>query len=89
MCGSEEHEEFTQRSRSTQRARRRQERCVKLDMGGGLFSIGRREGAQLGDGGGNDFKRERDLGFGGVAAQAEAQAGIGLFLREADGGQDV
>ena len=54
-----------------------------------LFSVSRRESAQMRYGGGDDFKREVDFGLGGVTAEAEAQAGLGFFLRESDGGEDV
>ena len=40
-----------------------------------LPAIGGREYAELGDGRGNNFKGGIDLGFGGVAAETEADAG--------------
>ena len=54
-------------------------------MGGGFFAIGGRECAELSDGGGDGFETKIDFGVGGVAAEAEAQAGLGFFLGEADG----
>ncbi len=55
-------------------------------MGGGFFAVGWGDGAELGYGSGNGFEREGDFGFGGVAAEAEAKAGLSFVLREADGG---
>ena len=57
-------------------------------MGGGLL-IGGGEFAELGDGGGDGFERVIDFGFGGVAAEAETDAGASIFGGEADGGEDV
>ena len=57
-------------------------------MGGGLL-IGGGEFAELGDGGGDGFERVIDFGFGGVAAEAEADAGASVFGGEADGGENV
>ena len=57
-------------------------------MGGG-FLVGGGEFAELGDGGGDGFECVIDFGFGGVAAEAEADAGAGFVGGEADGGEDV
>jgi len=57
-------------------------------MGGGLL-IGRGEFAELGDGGGHGFESVINFGFGGVAAEAEADAGAGFVGGKADGGEDV
>src|SRR4029077_3332266 len=55
----------------------------------GLFLIGGGELAKLCDSGGNDFERVGDVGGGGVAAEAEANAGAGLFWRHANRGEDM
>src|SRR5207253_3235270 len=60
----------------------------KLVMGRGLL-IGGRKFAELGDGGGDGFERVIDFGFGGVATEAEADAGTGFVGGEADGGENV
>ena len=53
-----------------------------LLIGGGKF-------AELGNGGGNGFEGVIDFGFGGVPAEAEADAGTGFVGGEADGGENV
>ena len=57
-------------------------------MGGGLL-IGGGEFAELGDGGGDGFESVIDFRFGGVAAEAETDAGAGFVGSEADGGENV
>src|ERR1051325_123994 len=57
--------------------------------GFGYFAIGGREFAELRDGGGNGFESVIDFGFGGVAPEAEADAGARVVGRKADGGEDV
>ena len=51
--------------------------------------VGGGELAELGDGGGDDLEGEVDVGLCGVAAEAKAQAGAGVFRGQADGGEDV
>ena len=51
--------------------------------------VGGRKLAELGYGGWDDFEGGGDFGFGGVAAEAEANAGAGVFGGEADGREDV
>src|SRR5689334_4859801 len=56
---------------------------------GGLLAIGRREGTKLGYGGGDDFEGEVDIEFGGMPAEAKAEAGLGFLVREADSGENM
>ncbi len=51
--------------------------------------VGRREVAELGDGGGNSTQSEIDVGLRGVAAEAEAQAGARFFGRQTNRREDV
>ena len=51
-------------------------------VGGGEF-------AELGYGGGDDFEGGGDFGFGGVAAEAEADTGACVECGETDGGEDM
>ena len=43
----------------------------------------------MGYGGGNDFEGGTDFGFGGVAAEAKADAGAGFGGGEANRGEDM
>ncbi len=58
-------------------------------MRSGLFTISRGELAKLGDGGGDNVQSEIDIGFRGVAAKAEAEAGAGFFRRQTNGSKHV
>ena len=51
--------------------------------------VGGRELAELGYGGWDDFEGGGDFGFGGVAAEAEADAGASFGSGKTDGGEDV
>src|SRR5581483_4285611 len=55
----------------------------------GLLAVAGGEFAKLGDGSGDGFERIVDLGSGGMATEAEADAGAGFVSRKADGGEDV
>jgi len=55
----------------------------------GFFFVSGGEFAEVGDGGGDDFEGGGDFGFGGVAAEAETNAGAGFGGGEADGGENV
>src|SRR5260370_30000437 len=57
-------------------------------MGRNLL-IGRRELAELGDGGGDYVQGEFDVGGRGVTAEAEAKAGAGFFGRQTDRSENV
>lgn len=48
-----------------------------------------RKGAELGNDVGDGVESESDFGGSGVAAETEAEAGLGFVMREADGGEDV
>ena len=58
-------------------------------MGNRFFLVGGGEGAKLGYCGRDQFERSMDFGFGGVASEAEADAGARIGGREPDGGEDV
>jgi len=45
--------------------------------------------AELGDGGGNHVQGKINVRGGGVAAEAETQAGAGFFRRQTNGCEDV
>src|SRR5260370_41067110 len=57
-------------------------------MGRNLL-IGRREFAELGDGGGDHVQGEINVCGSRVTAEAEAQAGAGFFGWQTDGGKNV
>src|SRR5258707_6732122 len=62
---------------------------ARLSFRSGLLGIGGGELAQLGDSGGDALQGEVNVFGGGVASQAEAQAGTRLFRREANRGEHV
>jgi hypothetical protein len=64
-------------------------RASTILTGGRLLAIGRREFAKLRDGGGDPFECVIDFAFGGVATEAETNAGASVLGGEADGGEDV
>jgi hypothetical protein len=51
--------------------------------------IGRREFAELGDGGWDDVQGEINVRRSGVAAKAKAEAGASFFRGQADRGENV
>src|SRR6266849_5793612 len=58
-------------------------------VGCGLFAIGGGKFAELSDGGRDCVQGEIDVRRGGVATDAEAEAGAGFFRGQADGGQNM
>ena len=58
-------------------------------MSGDLVLKNRRNGAKLRDSGGYSVKSEINFRFGGVAAETEPEAGLGLRARETDGSEHV
>src|SRR5260370_34151051 len=54
-----------------------------------LLVVCGRKIAELGDGGGDDAQGKLNIRGSGVAAEAEAQTGAGLFRRQTNGGEDV
>src|SRR6202171_4560428 len=58
-------------------------------MGDGLFAVSGGKLAELADGGGDHVQGEINVRGGGVAAEAETQAGAGFFRRQSNGGKHV